>query len=107
MQESIHLVLDPHNVMIVLQVLTLLLDQVAVLNVQQEAIQSKLVTLYALIVQLGDLHQELDQQVVNYVLQEHILQHQDQPVVPNVMEEVLPVRKVAVSVLLALLEHIL
>ena len=106
-QEIIHQVLDPYNVIFVLQALTLLQDQLVVLNAQQEAIQSKLEVLNALIVQLGDLHQELDQQVVNCVLQEHILQQQDQPSVLNVMREVLPVGKVVMSVSLALLELIL
>ena len=106
-QEIIHQVLDPYNVIFVLQALTLLQDQLVVLNAQQEAIQSKLEVLNVLIVQLGDLHQELDQQVVNCVLQEHILQQQDQQSVPNVMREVLPVGKVVMSVSLALLELIL
>ena len=106
-QEIIHQVLDPYNVIFVLQALTLLQDQLVVLNAQQEAIQSKLEVLNALIVQLGDLHQELDQQVVNCVLQEHILQQQDQTSVLNVMREVLPVGKVVMSVSLALLELIL
>ena len=106
-QEIIHQVLDPYNVIFVLQALTLLQDQLVVLNAQQEAIQSKLEVLNALIVQLGDLHQELDQQVVNCVLQEHILQQQDQQSVPSVMREVLPVGKVVMSVSLALLELIL
>ena len=51
-----------------MQALTLLQDQLVVLNAQQEAIQSKLEVLNVLIVQLGDLHRELDQQVVNCVL---------------------------------------
>ena len=102
-----HLVLDPYNVIFVLQALTLLQDQLVVLNAQQEAIQNKLEVLNVLIVQLGDLHQELDQQVVNCVLQEPILQQQDQPSVLNVMKEVLPVKKVVMSVSLALLELIL
>ena len=106
-QEIIHLVLDPYNVIFVLQALTLLQDQLVVLNAQQEAIQSKLEVLNVPIVQLGDLHQELDQQVVNCVLQEHILQQQDQPSVLSVMKEVLPVGKVVMSVSLALLELIL
>ena len=106
-QEIIHQVLDPYNVIFVLQALTLLQDQLVVLNAQQEAIQSKLEVLNVLIVQLGDLHRELDQQVVNCVLQEHILQQQDQPSVLNVMKEVLPVGKVVMSVSLALLELIL
>ena len=106
-QEIIHQVLDPYNVIFVLQALTLLQDQLVVLNAQQEAIQSKLEVLNVLIVQLEDFHQELDQPCVNCVLQEHILQQQDQPFVLNVMEEVLPTKKVVMSVSLALLELIL
>ena len=53
---------------VAMQALTLLQDQLFVLNAQQEAIQTKLEVLDVLIVQLGDLHRELDQQVVNYVL---------------------------------------
>ena len=106
-QEIIHLVQDPYNVIVALQALTLLQDQLVVLSAQQEAIQSKLEVLNVLIVQLGDLHQELDQQVVNCVLQELILRQQDQPSVLNVMKEVLPTKKVVMSVSLALLELIL
>ena len=100
------LVLDPHNVKFVLLALTPLLDLVAALNAQQEPTQNNLEVVNALIVQLENIHQELDQQAVKPALWEHMLL-QDQLNVVHVKEEVLPVRKVVVSVSLVLLEHIL
>ena len=68
--------------------------------------QSTLEVAHALIVQLENLHQELDQQVVKPVLQEPML-HQDQLLVPYVMQDVLLVTLVVRSVYLAPQEHIL
>lgn len=98
--------LDPQCVKSVQRVLSLQLDQVATLNVQLELTQRKLEALNVLIVQPGDIHQEMDQQAVNCVLQGHTL-HQDPLFVSYAMQEVLPARKVVISVSLALPEHIL
>ena len=59
---------DPQGVKSVLRVLSLQLDQVAVLNVHLEPMQRNLEVLNVLIVQLGDIHQEMDQQAVKCVL---------------------------------------
>ena len=65
--------LDPHNVKFVLQALMLLLDLVAAPSAQQEPMQNNLEVLNVLIVQLGNIHQELDQQAVKPALKEHML----------------------------------
>ena len=105
LQATFPLVLGPEHVTFVLQGFSLLLDQVAALSVQQEAMLIKLEVVNALIVQLGDLHQELDQQVVKPALQEPML-HQDQLPVPRVTQDILLVTLVVKSASLVLLEHI-
>ena len=66
-QEPMQNNLEVLNVKFVLQALMLLLDLVAVLSAQQEPMQNNLEVLNVLIVQLGNIHQELDQQAVNPV----------------------------------------
>ena len=100
------LLLNPQCVKSVLKVLLLQLDQVAALNAHLEPTERKREVLNVLIVQLGDIHQEMDQQAVNRVLQGHMLL-QDQLYVAHVKEEVLPARKVVVSVPHVLLAHFL